>query len=141
VGLGYEPIGFSQVGAYGGDDPWYSLGEFNLRIEALYGVYSLKVSVDIPEVGATTNWKRRLRILRKQDEWATGPFDADANVFLDQVYEGDGTVSYLDDDLANGQIYYYSMYELRDDDVWIHDVEEGRVSAYPYSQWGFGEYM
>lgn len=141
MGLGSESVGGGYLGSFGGEDPSYTLGDFGFRIENIYGEKSLRVSVDIPKEGAFLGWTGRIRILMKQGEYPRGPFDGEALLVADEVYEEEGTRSFTSTDLAAGETYYYSLYEYREDGAWVHDPQNGRVSQYPYGRWGIGDYL
>jgi len=81
--------------------------------------------------------------LRKQGEWPVSWDDADAVVSVDDVFPGPAEADheYTESNLVPGQIYYYAMFELRVDGVWINDRVLGRSSAYPYDRWGCADYM
>jgi len=141
MGLGIEPSGASFVGSTSDTDTGYGLCDFSFSAQAVYGERSVRVSLYAPKPGSVSNWSRRLRILRKQDEWSRGHFDADSRLVADVVQDLEGEVSFVDSDLSPGHEYYYSLYEMRSDGVWVHDLSKGRRTAYAYGHWGLGDYL
>jgi len=142
-GIGLSPLGYIPFGSVPSLGDSYSLGEFNFAIKALPIGGKIQVSFDVPGVSEAVSWKRELKILRKRYEWANAEDDSSATEIHHTTYPtGPSSVTIEDStDLVDGVIYYYTLYELRVDDEWITDPVVGRKSAFPFSRWGFSDYM
>jgi hypothetical protein len=143
-GVGTNPFGTSgSIGPSSADPSVTSLGPFDFSVEALSTGSALRVSLTIPELTASPDWNRQIRILRKIGEYPQAYNDADAEVFLVNSYAAIGgiTETYDDTGLLQGQIYYYALFAENLSGSWIHDWRLDRDSAYPYARWGSAEYL
>lgn len=145
----YLPYGTS---GYGTILPWGSiifprsgadlnLGEFNFEVIARSEGYKIRIRFAAPAVADSPDWSRRLKILRKQGEWPRTHDDSGAYITVDDTYPTAGTRTIIEDDLVEGQIYYYALFLLGNDGEWYQDRFVDRGSAYPYGRWGHAEYF
>ena len=141
IGASYLGSGFS--GSASGPATGRSLGVFNFQISADSVGYAIDISIDIPGLAEAPDWSRELKVLRKIGEWPQTHDDSGAEVVVSKTYAlvGDITDTFTDSDLQPGQIYYYALYEKRNDGVWVNDTVLGRGSAYPYDRWGAASYL
>lgn len=119
------------------------LGDFGFQVLARTIGGILRVYFTVPAFSEAPNWDRHLIILRKQGEWPRSWNDADAWVSIDDWFPvgTEGDYYFEEANVDAGTIYYYALFTLRDDGVWINDTGTGRDSAYPYDRWGFTDYM
>lgn len=146
MGFGYG------VGPFGAVEPWGSVGfpavppirqvgDFNFMCRALSEGFKIRVDISVPDPIDSPEFSRFIRVLRKQGEWPQGAFDPDAHVSLSAFYPTSATPFFIEDGLVENQTYYYALYALRTDGVWVHDRFTDRCSSYPYDRWGACDYM
>lgn len=142
-GVGISYLGSGYVGSASGPAEGRSLGVFNFTVTADSVGSDVNISIDIPGLSEAPDWARELRVLRKIGEWPQGASDAAAETVVSKTYAlvGGITDTFTDSDLQPGQIYYYALYEKRNDGAWINDYILGRDSAYPYDRWGASTYL
>lgn len=139
-GIGLFSLGSSgPMGSLSGPFTGEEIGafQFSARGDSLGG--AILVSLEAPEAADSPLWDRWVRVLRKQGEWPRSWDDAGASVVLQAEYPVAQSVSLVDSNLAPGQVYYYALYALRTDGVWVSDTALGRKWAYPYFRWGFAD--
>lgn len=140
------------TGGYALGEPWgsvlfaappspRSLGPFGFECLAKSEGFSILVSFTAPEPADAPEWLRQVRILRKVGEWPQSFDDPGASVVLDDIFPAAGTFSVLQEELVQGQIYYYALFAKRTDGAWVHDRFLDRCSSYPYDRWGACDYM
>lgn len=142
-GVGISYLGSGYVGSASGPAEGRSLGVFNFVVKADSVGSDIKISIDIPGLSEAPDWARELRVLRKIGEWPQSASDTGAETVVSKTYAlvGGITDTFTDSGLQQGQIYYYALYEKRNDGVWINDYILGRGSAYPYDRWGAATYL
>jgi hypothetical protein len=117
------------------------LGEFNFQCRAKTEGYAIEFSFTAPSAANSPDWNRDLRVLRKQGEWPQSWDDSGAYVSLAATYPTEQSVTITETGLEAGVIYYYALFQKRNDGVWVSDSDKNRCSAYPYDRWGAHDYM
>jgi len=143
-GVGVKPYGVSgSIGPSSASSSPTSLGPFGFDVKAKSVGNALTISLGIPELTASPDWNRQLKILRKIGEYPQAHNDPDAEVFLVKSYAAIGGVSETYDDavLLPGQIYYYAIFAQTLTGSWVHDWRLDRAAAYPYGRWGCADYL
>lgn len=121
-------------------DEW-SLFDAEFLVKALSIGYALRITWVTPHTLSVLDWNGRVRILRKTDEWPQSWDDPDAEIVSDEVTVAPTNNEITQSDLAQGKIFYYTLFMQRTDGYWIEDKVNNRQSAYPYDRWGNTEYM
>lgn len=121
-------------------DQW-SLFDAGFQVKALSEGFALRISWNTPHNLNVLDWNGRVRILRKTNEWPRSWEDPDADIISDEVTTTPTANVITQSNLAQGKIFYYTLYMQRTDGYWIEDRVANRQSAYPYARWGNAEYM
>lgn len=94
---------------------------------------------------AASSWNGQFKILVKQGEYPREHDDPNATEVFSTTYSSPFTKDQQTTELSNlspGVIYYFTVFVYRTDfGAWFYDEEASFAWAFPFGQWGHGEWM